>query len=1695
MKNSIITLYHIFIKSLYYKIYMESNHTTSFPKNLIFSSKKYDKVPPYIFNPYLISGFGIVGLEYNFLMNDFIQEKYYKKVNTEYKATLISHINVNNEYNNLNYDICPDYVFIGGYPQWKHSSKSSPPYCYSHVYVNGSFYFFVYVFYENIVKISNNQLFKYSNEVVENLSEIWVPKAFVVVSHYPYFSLYNKICYLTKKQFTKITQNKNKTILSNNNINPGKLNAYNNNYNNLDSLSKSYHNSLEQNSSIINTNLNLSYQSSNQESMLNTQNQSYYFNKQKQSTAKVLNSLSNSNSTSSLDYKSNLLSKSKNKAQSKSPDKKLASNNKHSTHKNSSGSNNNPNAKNKSKFNNVENSNEVVYKKLLNISVNNLKDRVDTIIEVELLNLLLLLPIPIHYTYSVKYLSQELKISQSLQFYPTIDFNLCEIISAQPINLIIKSFILCLFEKNVIFVSENIQYLTLFIQSVVSFLYPFFCGSTQERVMTVKLGTFEDDTKCFYKIIDNPNSIIIGLNEKLTPKIIDHIKIFSKDTLLEERVCYLVDLDESKVEILDDSNLLGTNLDFDKLLNKYLDVIEQERLITNSKIINSNCTKSVVFESIFNLYSSLSTFIDQMKTFNSNNNNYSFNVLNDSNVNFKLKNSKSAVLSKQSQNNLNSNLSLIHQTSAISNIYSLTSHSFYSDNNNNNKHKESINTTKITYNNVSPDYFKNLFYYNDHTDDRVKTINKRIQEEFYGCLIGIISVVYNNFSLIDEDLSGNSIRNTSSLQSMHESHFNKNSIIIPDNQEVRNEEGNYSYNEFSQKNTLASNFTNYTQNLNFFENNNNQNYEEKKPTFTNHPIVNKKTKSRINNFIIDNTLVITVNENRNPSNYLEEYYRLSIDNRFCHSIVSGSTACTKGLFENFIPMAKDRECPHLDVHYKIFEEFLCLRKEKLKIQSDSTINYFEILDKIRSKNSKSSMNSRELVIDQFKKLSTIKKNFIFDNLVINKNELIEKELNINNYSLNYPKENTGDYQEHDIFYNYNNNKYNANRQYKHSKSNPQIFNFFNDKKKINTLKRRFSNISEKDHETEDDLCYIISKKSSTKKCPYDKNDPSIKDIEDDIESIPSEEMQMRRSNTQTILYYNRDIMYQNSNSNINIDEAKNKEKPNPDNYNSNNLNNSRKKNSRFKKIFNKQEKELEEESKRKISGNSNNKSNVISKNVTSPFLSRIKNEEHSKSEQQIKNIINNSSSQEIFALPNNSQFNINDDYSKKKNSNIIINNQNFIYKRISKIPVSSYRYQLDRFRNVHIQNKYLTLNNNINVNQYQNSNNRTRHSIVSKTFIERNSISSSLSFKNEEVLNNLNDILITSDKESHVEFNNYILFEYKKFLEKNSVFNELVNDYIVKNLTKISKISSEEIIDKLMSSFSKKGLLSLKYLIKYSIYSSYILTRLPHISSFSEEIFDACQIIDQIDEENQLPFLRKYLINIMIYYNQNYKFESNERISGEMIVLSNENNSVATSLISNISANRNKNDYITKIIKLIKEKKIVPNNLMMEILSKINTFPYNLNESNKHHMEKLFFKFELQDNKCIDGVKSLKEIYAYYEKRAEKVDKYHFKCTKCNSKGDKVIGILLSINEKKYNACLLSPNRIYKNCENLIIKYFFMKKKGEMIEDNIIYRKELHEVLLNILIYCKEFDIKYNNSFIKEYFQRLYIEEKMYTNK
>ena len=488
------------------------------------SNELYTKLPIYQQNRYLIDQFSMIGFEKEFILYDLPFN--YEETNKSTFPTIIQSIKPNGDSEIIDCTTLSMLCFAKSIPTWVKSE--SEPASYNHVFFLTKYYGFSYVFYENYNYCLNKQMTTEQSTIVNHL---WIPKAFVFISLYPCFSLFNELC---KELRSKYKFSKRKTS---------------NSISNTQNLNRNV--SLQQS------------QTSNYSKILNN-------SQIKTKMSEEIESLGIHKSKTTID----LIEIGRS-------------------------------SKNSSKFTS------------LNEIASNLSKEMDFIPEIELYNLIFLLPPPItngiNFTFMTKYLQLP-----ALNCYPLVDFNLGEILSILPIKQLLKVYTYALLEFDIFVFGDNIQAVSLFNIALLHLMYPLFENPQFERI--VSLGSdfylIEDD-EALTTFIQNPHAIILGINSKFDPSL--KKKIYN----LRKRALLIVDLNTKNTFYLTDEADKFIS-DLHKFIERHLDSIEQNFIISNS--VKQTIDNNRLFIIQEKMYSQIDAILSLVKneftkksTFNQNN--------------------------------------------------------------------------------------------------------------------------------------------------------------------------------------------------------------------------------------------------------------------------------------------------------------------------------------------------------------------------------------------------------------------------------------------------------------------------------------------------------------------------------------------------------------------------------------------------------------------------------------------------------------------------------------------------------------------------------------------------------------------------------------------------------------------------------------------------------------------------------------------------------------------------------------------------------------------------------------------------------------------------------------------------------------------------------------------------------------------
>ena len=188
---------------------------------------------------------------------------------------------------------------------------------------------------------------------------------------------------------------------------------------------------------------------------------------------------------------------------------------------------------------------------------NEITNPIDKMIE----NLLIELPVPPRGIYRIEYSlnNQQRKLHQNeMNQLPYVDINLKKIFLDFEIKDIIKIYRHLFLETRLLFFSENIELLNIYIFSFLSFLYPF---DYQYQIVTIL--PHEN-----YEILESITPFIAGINESYENDFFDEFNITLSDEVL------IIDIDNKKINMVNEqSEIPNFPKTYRKQLEKDLSII------------------------------------------------------------------------------------------------------------------------------------------------------------------------------------------------------------------------------------------------------------------------------------------------------------------------------------------------------------------------------------------------------------------------------------------------------------------------------------------------------------------------------------------------------------------------------------------------------------------------------------------------------------------------------------------------------------------------------------------------------------------------------------------------------------------------------------------------------------------------------------------------------------------------------------------------------------------------------------------------------------------------------------------------------------------------------------------------------------------------------------------------------------------
>ena len=192
--------------------------------------------------------------------------------------------------------------------------------------------------------------------------------------------------------------------------------------------------------------------------------------------------------------------------------------------------------------------NEIIMNKIVN---NEIVIPVDKIIE----NLLIEVPVPPRGIYRMEYSlnNHKRKLHQNeMNQLPYVDINLKKIFADFDIKNIIDIYRHLFLETRLLFFSENVELLNIYIYSFLSFLYPF---DYQYQIVTIL-------PKENFEIMESITPFIAGINELYEDDFFDRLNLTLSDGVL------IIDIDNKKISMVNEQSKIP---DFPKVYKKNLE--------------------------------------------------------------------------------------------------------------------------------------------------------------------------------------------------------------------------------------------------------------------------------------------------------------------------------------------------------------------------------------------------------------------------------------------------------------------------------------------------------------------------------------------------------------------------------------------------------------------------------------------------------------------------------------------------------------------------------------------------------------------------------------------------------------------------------------------------------------------------------------------------------------------------------------------------------------------------------------------------------------------------------------------------------------------------------------------------------------------------------------------------------------------
>ena len=321
-----------------------------------------------------------------------------------------------------------------------------------------------------------------------------------------------------------------------------------------------------------------------------------------------------------------------------------------------------------------------------------------------------------------------------------------------------------------------------------------------------------------------------------------------------------------------------------------------------------------------------------------------------------------------------------------------------------------------------------------------------------------------------------------------------------------------------------------------------------------------------------------------------------------------------------------------------------------------------------------------------------------------------------------------------------------------------------------------------------------------------------------------------------------------------------------------------------------------------------------------------------------KNLRLSNNSKEIYDLNNISS---NDILNSYNNQDILVEQNNYLNNNFNTTPVKNKYSSLTNTYKCSVDSN--DNKNNLLLIKYANLNKLDNRS-SNNSNINNNNLPNSDFLINEVYKSNKSMLLIVS-------INNKLLNEYSRNCLNNKNFNILKNILINHNLVKINnqRYYIEELVDFIEYMYIEKKAANIVTMLKLSYLIIFILTRKD--LEYCSELFDLNEILEYINNNTDLLFIRKYINLILIHYNKNYLLQKDRFYKIDYKV----NNSPKDNLIRNI--------FVVKIANYIKYSEIIPNSIMNFVLCDIcdnkNSIDYNNINNNSNECNN---NFKLSDS-------------------------------------------------------------------------------------------------------------------------------------